>query len=133
MTVSKILLLAALCEVRGEVSGDCLDPALQSKGICAAALRHIDLGDGVRWNVVLQRAYMNTLSTLFSGWPKHSGNLAFPVPDPDRDSANHVDYAADRKYFAAYDNALMWYGEYGDMRRELLDYAIDALKKELMQ
>lgn len=133
MTTSKILLLAALCEVRGEVSGDYLDPALQSKGICAAALKHIDLGEGVHWNVALYRAYIHTLSVLFTGWPNHSGRMSFPVPDPDRDSATLVTNAAEKKYFSAHANGCMWYGEYGDLRMELLDYAIDTLKKELTQ
>lgn len=133
MTVSKILLLAALCEVRGKVSGDFLEPILQSKGICSAALMHITFEKGdVRDS---QIAYLNMLSALFSGWPDHSGESEYPVPaiDCGDDDDTEHEIVASSAYYRAYDQGDMWYGEYGDKRRELLDYAIDTLKKELTQ
>ena len=51
------------------------------------------------------------------GWPKHSGDSVYPVPGVGGCTADAAfRYALDK-----------WTGEYGDLRRELLDWIVDHL------
>ena len=62
-----------------------------------------------------------TLKHAFRTWPKFSGDVDFPINDPDNEvSANR-----------AYCYLPKWTGEYGALRFELLDHVIDFLKKEI--
>jgi hypothetical protein len=53
---------------------------------------------------------------LFSGWSKHTGEVDYPVPDPDGD------YTPGEKYHSCWD---MFEGEYGDLRIDLGHYFIE--------
>lgn len=53
-------------------------------------------------------------------WPKWSGDSVYPVPDSE--------LLPDDAY-QQYDEK--WQGEYGDLRRELLDFLIEELENEL--
>lgn len=53
---------------------------------------------------------------LFSGWPKHTGEVDYPVPDPDGD------YTSGEKYHSCWN---MFEGEYGDLRIDLGNYFIE--------
>lgn len=55
---------------------------------------------------------------LFEQWPKFSGDLSFPVPDPD-DKLGHSNV-----YHMGSDDYILWTGEYGNLRKELLDFLI---------
>lgn len=56
---------------------------------------------------------------LFSRWPKFTGTLEFPVPHP------HLTPAA------AYAEPKIWEGTYGDNRKELLNFMIAELEKDI--
>lgn len=62
---------------------------------------------------------------LFKGhaksWPLYSGDCNYPVPATTDISASAAYYRADN----------MWKGEYGSLRKQLLDFVILALEKEL--
>lgn len=59
------------------------------------------------------------LHGLFKSWPQFSGNPTYPVPGPGGLGAAW-----------AYKHIIdVWKGEYGDMRRELLDHCIAELEK----
>lgn len=58
-------------------------------------------------------------SEVFVKWEKYSGDLNFPVPDPNECKGPY-------KAFFTYP---LWEGEYGDLRKELLDFAIGELEK----
>ena len=61
-------------------------------------------------------------------WPKFTGNGAYPVPVPDWDYVEE-DFADARRAYASEPNK--WVGQYGKLRRELLDFVIGELVKEL--
>lgn len=61
------------------------------------------------------------LDVLFQSWPKFSGSVAYPVPGVDRMTPLEAFV-----YIRA-----VWVGEYGDLRRELLDHCIAELEKAL--
>ena len=65
--------------------------------------------------------HIERLDALFKSWPKFSGDSAFPVPG--------VDGMTPLCAFAYIPNC--WEGEYGALRRELLDHCINELAKEL--
>jgi hypothetical protein len=62
------------------------------------------------------------LSALFRSWPKFSGSLTYPVPG--------VGDMSPHEAFVRIPN--VWNGEYGALRRELLDHCINELAKELV-
>ena len=80
----------------------------QDRGICGSLPMYFDRG--------------RLLFSLFKAWPKFSGTLNFPVPHPTEP------FSAASAYYFARDK---WEGEYGDLRRELLDHCINELEKEL--
>lgn len=63
----------------------------------------------------------NIFKSIAKAWPKNSNKTGFPVPgtgdecDPSR----------------AYQNLHKWDGEYGALRRELLDFCISTLEERL--
>ena len=61
------------------------------------------------------------LKRAFYTWPKFSGDIDFPINDP-----NGIELAHN-----VYDHLPKWTGEYGALRFELLDHVIDFLKKEV--
>ena len=61
------------------------------------------------------------LECAFRTWPKFSGNVNFPINDP------NGNFSA----YSAYGYLPKWTGEYGALRFELLDHVIDFLKKEI--
>ncbi|ASD52149.1 hypothetical protein KNT64_gp197 [Pseudomonas phage PspYZU05] len=68
------------------------------------------------------------LHAVFKKWPKHSGNLAFPVPGPTV-TENGVEYI-----MCAYDAFATyhcWEGEYGVNRIELLEFCISELETKI--
>lgn len=65
--------------------------------------------------------YGDYLTSLFMSWPKFSGVSAYPVPHPDYESANCAYNATE----------MMWEGEYGALRMELLDFCITELEDQL--
>ena len=58
------------------------------------------------------------LKQAFYTWPKFSGDVNFPINDP-----NGIETA-----YNVYDQLPKWIGEYGALRFELLDHVIDCLK-----
>ncbi|QJT71819.1 hypothetical protein TH1_137 [Shewanella phage Thanatos-1] len=59
---------------------------------------------------------------LYSTWPKFSGNFSYPVPSPKGDVHPSKVYWSDTP---------KWTGEYGDLRKELLDHSIKLLESNL--
>lgn len=64
--------------------------------------------------------YMD-LYKIFKHWPKFSGMLHYPVPAAYYDNP--------KTEFTETDN--LWQGAYGDLRKELLQFCIDELSKEV--
>ncbi len=56
---------------------------------------------------------------LFRLWPKYSGSIDYPIPGS---------YQA---FWFAQKYGSMWSGEYGKLRKELLNFMIEQLEKEL--
>lgn len=96
----------------------------KSFGICGSidGLWHggkFETDESVRYGEV-----RNALTELFQLWPKFSGSVFYPVPDPtsDRDPAWAYDDAAG--YASMWDKRT----SYGKLRWELLNFCIDKLK-----
>lgn len=104
------------------------DP-VTTTGICSNvsnALRLIvwDLSEEMQGT--LQDEFEALLTIFFETWPKFSGNIAFPVPDFRSDWDRYS--RAGVIFWECYD---YWSGEYGDLRKELLQFMIDSLKLAL--
>lgn len=69
------------------------------------------------------------LTTYFIKWPKFSGSTVFPVPCPEL-SSKGIAKARDR-YITVKHTGDMWTGEYGELRKELLDFLIIEITKDL--
>ena len=68
------------------------------------------------------QVYPNNMYELFNSWEKFSGNIFYPVPSPDN-TLNEEDIYIKTKN--------VWFGEYGQLRIELLDFMIETLQSEL--
>lgn len=66
-------------------------------------------------------ASLNILDDIFEKWDHFSGRHGFPVPHPD----------AKRTPWEAYSRLPKWRGKYGKLRRELLDFCIQELERDL--
>lgn len=64
---------------------------------------------------MLSIAVTDLFKHLSSDWPHFSGDHCFPVPWPDRSLEPQE----------AYDRENKWEGEYGDLRRNLLEFVRD--------
>lgn len=70
---------------------------------------------GICFNVSeLSGASYRVLEEVFVGWPKHSGDLCYPIRPDDNESATW-----------------RWEGEQRELRLELIDYCIDKLEGKL--
>lgn len=67
------------------------------------------------------------LSAGFRAWPKFSGNTVFPVPSP-REPRSKKDekYAPGNAWIDTHDK---WAGNYGESRRELLEFLVNFTAK----
>lgn len=63
------------------------------------------------------------LTVLFKAWEKFSGIVLYPVPS----------ISADLSPIDAYRSIHRWTGEYGELRRELLQHCIDTLDAMLKE
>ena len=62
------------------------------------------------------------MATLWGDWPNFSGNIDFPVPW----ERATPEYPAQRRApYYAFREKNKWTGEYGELRRELLDFLIE--------
>lgn len=90
------------------------DTIMPYRGICAA----LDYR-GVR---VYTSSYPSTNADTFLAlckkWPKYSGSEGYPVPSTD------PKMSACSAFYDAMDRDVMWVGEYGALRMELLDFLI---------
>ena len=62
------------------------------------------------------------LRPLFKRWPKYSGFDLYPVPSPDKTRTNL------EMFYDALAKDALWQGEYGALRKELLDFLIEETK-----
>ena len=86
--------------------------AFKTLGIC----RKFDcyyLGDATYGHFELRR--------LFRLWPKYSGDIVYPVP------------GGHEAFWSAVRYETTWSGEYGKLRKELLNFMIEQLEKELAE
>lgn len=86
--------------------------AFKTHGICGEFDRCYR-GDAVYGSFELRR--------LFRLWPKYSGDVVYPIP------GSYQAYRFAKKYGS------MWSGEYGKLRKELLNFMIEQLEKELAE
>jgi len=89
-----------------------LGPLYDDTGICGQVIEEDPTAVGSMYQI---------LNRLFRSWPKFSGDAHYPVPSGiERVSAQ-----------SAYYQYAKWTGNYGKMRRKLLDHCINELEKEL--
>ena len=100
----KEALLAALYRVKFA--------AVKRYGICGEFNRYYH-GKAAEPNKELKR--------LFALWPKFSGCAVYPVP------------GSGAAYGRAVSSKRLWSGEYGRLRKELLNFMIEQLEKELAE
>lgn len=101
------------------------------KAVAVSPNKNTGICDNVRFktfeiyhNYTLDEELGAELDRLMALWPKFSGSVVFPVVHPTEPSP-----------VKAYDLAKvcgeLWSGEYGELRKELLQFCIDTLTKEL--
>lgn len=115
-----------LLEMLQEVKRKTADAEFDSPfGICW----HVDgthLYDKLQ-GIEVERAEQE-MHRLFALWPNYSGSHLYPVPDPDHphgDDEFGAYWFAGRRYEGP---GSVWTGEYGALRRELLDFMIAELE-----
>ena len=69
------------------------------------------------------------LSKVSSRWSEFSGNDVYPVPAPKSFRKVCCKNSPDKEAFGQLDR---WDGEYGDSRRDLLQFAIDYTKESIL-
>ena len=112
---SDMQVLFALVELREAVRHG-FDPRYS---ICTATYEFLTGGVGGYdddWDEVLCR-----LGRLFLGWPHHTGDWSYPVPAPDITKIRTLRESG------------RWVGASGPLRRDLLDYTINKLERELLR
>lgn len=114
--VTKTDLLQALKEVRENP-----DPLA---AICTNI--HEKLNKLPQYQRDISRELDDILRSLFTEWPKYSGYPRHPVPSVTPDLT-----APEQFNRVALSWASFWEGEYGELRKELLQFCIDTLTKEL--
>lgn len=67
------------------------------------------------------------MERLFAAWPKFSGSVLFPVPATD-ERFWHFTHSEEHQFMKTED---FWEGDYGQLRKELLDFCIQTLQQEL--
>ena len=101
-----------------------LKEKLDNQKIDCSICTYIDIRTD--YNNALWRQYKYE---CFRCWPKTSGCCVFPVPDPlcsALPGTNNAMDAAEHKYYRSnHGYKYLWTGEYGQLRRELLDHCIE--------
>jgi hypothetical protein len=84
-------------------------PRYRAFGICYIASNSLNTGGD----------YLR-MKALFKRWPEYTGSCRYPVPGTDgRDEEQ------------AYDDGVLWSGEYGGNRLRLINFCIRELEREL--
>lgn len=114
-------------------------PNLQAIQFVVDALRHllkfpnlIRTNLGICDNVCLihfdtqsdYAAIHTAMKYLFRKWPKFSGNIGYPIPVPEDNSAENAEYV----YYNSVVRRYMWnkYNSYGALRYELVHFMIET-------
>lgn len=111
--MNKVKLLGWLREIKESVESS--EEEFESVGICSAIY--------IISNEELNVCKKGTLLCHYETWKYYSGEPKFPVPST-------IEYLAPREaYYSEYNK---WQGEYGALRRDLLNHVIEQLERELM-
>lgn len=102
------------------------------------ALKHVKTLEGKRYGICmyveeyLEQHFpefpfdlLETIGGLAQNWPKWSGDGTYVVPAPSWCQEKQDPHCW------AYCNLPAWEGEYGELRRELLDFLIEELENEI--
>lgn len=108
----RAIVAAALRELRNSLN--CVS-TIHKSGICHGAWVHDS-------EIVYGFLAFDVMSHAMTKWPKYSGELGYPVPGVDGLGAEYV--------YDAVEGCNMYEGEYGQLRRELLDFLIEYLSDE---
>ena len=77
-------------------------------------------GAGICW-LLDDTANVHMRQALFASWGHNSGSLVWPVQSPNKQLAPSD----------AFEHLPKWRGEYGRLRKQLLQHCIDSLKEEI--
>ena len=92
-----------------------------SLGICPIVQRIMEREGGMEPNSF--GSVQKMLKEIFREWDCHSGDDLYPVPGGPE--------SAYTSYILAYEFGSMWRGPYGELRRNLLNFAITYLEKRI--
>lgn len=104
------------------------DESLQDArlGICPIVQRIMEEEGGMEPNTF--GSVQKMLKEMFREWDCYSGDELYPVPNPRNPNDHNSAYPC---YIRAYEAGNMWRGSYGELRRNLLNFAIGYLEKRL--
>ena len=94
------------------------EPVYPHTGICYNA--YLAVGREGDYDPLPAEVFDKALEAQIRKWPKYSGNSTYPVPCPKGGDPQLA-------WSSHYPN--LWQGEYGDLRRELLDFLINELEQ----
>lgn len=77
--------------------------------------------------LIFNRVFKDTRAEVFQEWPHYSGDVDYPVRDPNKAGAD----AAAALFGEAFKRGSLWEGEYGDLRLDLLEHMLCAYKRML--
>lgn len=98
------------------------DPALYS-AICSNVRGQLARFPQYKWGLAVE--VDNSLGLLFERWPKYSGNPRYPVPSVT------AGFSAENQFnTTCLGSDSFWEGEYGALRKELLQFCIGQLENE---
>lgn len=84
----------------------------------------INTTTGICWNTKLDAYWFGDYT---KDWPKHSGDELYPVPATNA-KYKHSRKGAKKQY---HNSKNLWIRAQGELRQELLQFAIDKITKEL--
>lgn len=134
-----ILLYHAMVDLITEIDAG----YFRDTGICEALYALTDRYDTT---VAVASEIHRQMYNAYRAWPKFSGSVAYPVPAPEG-GEEVKDYATSRGWpeptskhdlaaaaYCMYDQLPegLWVGEYGALRRELLEFSIEYLRPKYL-
>lgn len=93
-------------------------------GICLNVEHYVYKAQNIEFPAGVYRYVHQVMCDLFRMWPKYSGVVDYPVPDPERDR----DIDPEDMFWETKD---YWVGEYGVLRKELLDFMINEIENTI--
>lgn len=124
MTYAQVFLLHALLKLQRQIQ---VDGGSGGYTICSFIDAQLSVSDRLDATDATLELSME-LKKLWVNWPKYSGMLTFPVPSPDGTHPGSYFLRSSRSC-SRDDHLRRWSGDYGESRKDLLNFLIAKLQE----